>query len=179
MAEIGRRICVYGPTGSGKSTLAGIISQKVGVPHIELDAIFWKPDWVESSLEEFRANISVAIGKCPDGWVTDGNYSHVRDLILPLADTVVWLRPPLRVAFWRLLNRTIKRCLDRNPVCGTNIETWRGAFFNKDSLLLYQFTHWRAHSSHMIESLNTIPHNARIIELRSQKEVDAFLKTLG
>jgi adenylate kinase family enzyme len=178
VVEIGRYIIIRGPTGSGKSTLAGQISQRVGIPHIELDAIFWKPGWVESPLEEFRADVSAALGRCPDGWVIDGNYSRVRDLTLPMAETVVWLRPPFRVAFWRLLNRTIARCLDGKIICGTNRETWRQAFFSRDSLLLYQITHWRYHFKHTIEGLEKTPHHAEVIELRSQKEVDAFLRGL-
>ena len=175
MLNIGRRICVYGPTGSGKTTLAGQIAQLIGAPHIELDAIFWKPNWVESPLEEFRANVSQALNKCPDGWVCDGNYSKVRDLILPQADTVIWLHMPFRVAFWRLLKRTVARCRDGKLLWGINRESWRQNFLSPNSLILYQITHWSKYSR-IRENLEEIPHRARIIELRSQKEIDAFLE---
>ena len=107
MNEIGRRIVVYGAACSGKTTVAGSIAEKINVPHIEIDAIYWLPGWEEKPLEEFRADLSDALSQNPDGWVCDGNYSRVRDLTLPFADTVVWLRPPFRVAFWRLLKRTV------------------------------------------------------------------------
>lgn len=86
---MGCHVVVYVPTSSNKSTLAGRIAQHINVPHIEIDAIFWTPDWVEKPLEEFRAEMSAVLSECPDGWVFDGNYSRVRDLILPLADTVI------------------------------------------------------------------------------------------
>ncbi len=179
MAELGRHIVVYGPTCSGKSTLARRIAQHVNVPHIEIDAIFWTPDWVEKPLEEFRAEISAVLSQCVDGWVFDGNYSRVRDLILPLADTVIWLRPPFRVAFWRLLKRTIVRCLNNELLWGTNRESWRRAFASPDSLLLYQITHWRRYDEKIKRNLEEIPHQASIVKLRSPREIDAFLSRLS
>lgn len=176
--SFGRRIVVYGPPGSGKTTLAEQISRRVGVPHIELDAINWKPGWVESSLEEFRVNVVAALEKCPDGWACDGNYSRVRDLILPHADTVVWLRPPFRVAFWRLVKRSLARSRDGKLLWGINRETWRQTFFSRQSLILYQVTHWRKYAR-IGDRLKEIPHQAQIVQLRSQKEVDDFLRELG
>lgn len=178
MIEIGSHICVYGPPGAGKSTLAAHIARRVGVPHIELDAIFWKPDWVESPLEEFRANVAAALDKCPDGWVCDGNYSRVRDLILPLADTIVWICPPFPVAFWRMLKRTTARCWDGKMLWGTNRETWRLNFFSRDSIILYQVTHWRVYRERG-KSLEEISHEAPIFRLRSPKDIEAFLNKLG
>ncbi len=178
MTELGHHIVIYGPACSGKSTLARRISQLVGLPHIELDEIFWQPEWVERPLDEFRAEISVALSRCPDGWVMDGNYRRVRDLTLPLADTVIWLRPSFRVAFWRLLKRTVSRCRDGTLLWGTNYESWGKAFFSRDSLFLYQVKNWRRYDRKIIRDLEEIPNRASVIQLRSQKEIDAFLNGL-
>ena len=133
---------------------------------------------MESSLEEFRAGVSAVLSKCADGWVCDGNYSRVRDLTLPPADMVVWLRPSFRLAFWRLLKRTITRAWDGKLLWGINRETWRQSFFSRDSIILFQVTHWRNYEK-IGKNLEEIPHHAKVIELRSQKEVDAFLRDLG
>ena len=35
-----RRINVVGTSGSGKTTVAGAIAERLGLPHIEMDALF-------------------------------------------------------------------------------------------------------------------------------------------
>jgi len=178
MSQIGCHIVVYGPAGSGKTTIASKIAQSIGVPHIELDAIYWLPDWVEKSLEQFRIDVSAVIKDNSDGWVCDGNYSRIRDIILPIADTVVWLRLPFRVVFWQLLKRTITRSWKGDILWGYNRESWRQSFLSRDSLLLYVIKNWRRYYATINRDLNAITHQAKVIELRSMKQVDIFLAPL-
>lgn len=175
MDKIGRYIVVYGPTGSGKSALARLIAERAGLPYVELDAIFWLPDWVEKPVEEFRADALAVLDDHRDGWVCDGNYSRIRETILPRADTVVWLRLPFRVTFWRLLKRTIIRCLDGSLLWGNNRESVGQAFFSRDSLLLYAWNHRRGYSERIGKDLEEIPHNATVHRLYSAGEVKKFL----
>ena len=172
---IGRRIAVYGPTGSGKSTLARELGHRLGLPIIELDALFHRPNWEPTPEDEFRAKVLVELDKSADGWVCDGNYSIVREIVLPRADTVVRLRLPFRVSFWRLLKRTIARARTKEPLWGTNYESWRLAFLSRESILLWGITHHRAHARNVERDLERIPHRASVIELRSAREVAAFL----
>jgi adenylate kinase family enzyme len=178
MSQIGRRIVVYGPTGSGKTTVARNIAQSIGVPHIELDAIFWMPEWEEKSLEQFRADVSAVLDENLDGWVCDGNYSRVRDVILPMADTVVWLRLPFRVVFWQLLKRTITRSWTGELLWGYNRESWRKSFLSRESLFLYLIRNWRRYTRKITKDLKEMPHQASIIELHSVNEIEKFLASL-
>jgi adenylate kinase family enzyme len=178
MSEIGHRVIVRGPTCSGKSTLAETIARRLGVPHIELDIIHWKPGWEKPETEDFLAGVAAALEKSPDGWVVDGNYSETQDLTLPLADTVIWLHFPFGVVFRRLLRRTVARCIDHKPVCGDNYESWRQSFFSRDSLILYQVTNWRRYQQ-IGEDLEKYPHHAKLIELRSEREVNEFLDSIS
>ncbi len=178
MIMLGRRIVVYGPACSGKTTVADHIAQHIGVPHVELDAVFWQPDWVEKPTEEFRADVSALLNRHVDGWVFDGNYSNVRDLILPQVDTVVWLQLPFRTVYWRALKRTVGHILRRTPLWGHSYETFRNSFLSRESLLFYIIMNWRRYKR-VGQSLEEIPHHARVIELHSQREINAFLADLS
>jgi adenylate kinase family enzyme len=46
-----KRIVVIGTTSSGKSTLAKQLAEKIGGDYIELDALYWEPNWVAAELE--------------------------------------------------------------------------------------------------------------------------------
>jgi len=178
MSQIGRRIVVYGPAGSGKTYVAARIAQTIGVPHIELDALFWLPEWEEKSLEQFRDDVSAAINENAGGWVCDGNYGRVRDIILPQADTVVWLRLPFYVVFWQLLKRTVTRSWKGDILWGYNRESWRQSFLSRDSLLLYVIKNWGRHIKKIEQDLKEIPHQALFVELRSVNDTEEFLATL-
>ncbi len=176
--EIGRRVVVYGVVCSGKSTVSNHIAHSINVPHIELDALFWTAQWVAKPLEEFRTEVSAVLDVNAAGWVCDGNYRRVRDLILPLASTVVWLRPPFRVAFWRLLKRTITRYCNHELLWGNNRESLRRAFLHRDSLFLYLIRNWHRFHREVERALEDTPHKALIVELHSTKEVNSFLARL-
>ena len=178
IAMLGRRILVWGPASSGKTTVAREFARCTGLPHIELDAIFWKPDWVETSLDEFRNAVSDVIRDNPDGWVIDGNYGRIKDMVLPQADTVIWLRLPLCVVLWRVLKRTITRIWRNEPLWSNNYETWRKSFFSRDSLLLYIIKNWRRYIRKGKEELAAIPHHAKIIEVHSSRQVEELLTDL-
>jgi energy-coupling factor transporter ATP-binding protein EcfA2 len=102
-----QRILILGRTGSGKTTLARELAAAIGVPHVELDALYFGPDFSTVPLSVLRERTSAAIAG--DRWVTDGNKSAVRDLVWPRADTVIWLDYPLVVCLWRLGKRALWR----------------------------------------------------------------------
>ena len=102
-----QRILILGRTGSGKTTLARELAAAIGVPHVELDALYFGPDFSTAPLSVLRDRTRAAIAG--DRWVTDGNKSAVRDLVWPRADAVVWLDYPLAVSLWRLGKRARRR----------------------------------------------------------------------
>lgn len=78
-----------GSSGSGKSTFARKLSGITGLPFVSLDAMFWKPGWVESGKAEFRERLTeVAL---QPGWIMDGNFpSHLVELRRDACDTLIW-----------------------------------------------------------------------------------------
>lgn len=174
----GRRIAVIGVTGSGKTTLAGHISAIIGIPHIELDSLHWRPNWVMADLPVFREQVAQALS-C-DEWVTDGNYSKARDIIWGRANTIVWLDYDLPVILWQLAIRTLRRILTREELWNTNRETWRGAFFGKDSLLLFAIQSQPKHRKTYPQDFQK-PENAhlQIIRLKNRRETRRWLAELA
>jgi hypothetical protein len=129
------RIAIVGTSGSGKTTLARQLSGRLGLAHVELDALHWDPGWVSTPAEIFRQRADAAL--CGDAWVVDGNYPEVRDLIWRRADTIVWLDYGLALIMWRLTLRTFRRVATREVLWNGNRERDLGAhFFTRDSIFL-------------------------------------------
>jgi adenylate kinase family enzyme len=118
------KILVVGTAGSGKTTTATELARRLAVPHVELDAMFWGPDWSQPDRAEFRDRVQRTLAGC-DRWVVDGNYRSVRELVACQADLVVWLDYPLVRTQWRLLRRTTTRLLRREVLWNGNRESVR------------------------------------------------------
>lgn len=176
-SALGQRISVVG--NGGKSTLSKALADKTGLPFIELDALFWKPNWEESSPEELIEKTNAAIASAPNGWIADGHYwSRLGDTVLGRADMVVWLDLPWRVMFWRTLLRSVRRVWDKNKICGDNTESWR-KFFSTDSLWWYWLTHRQTFSQRRERLAALLPANTPVIRLKSAKELNQFYEMQG
>jgi adenylate kinase family enzyme len=171
----GPRIVVVGTSGSGKTTLARLLAERLHLPHIELDALNWGPEWRQAPTEQFRAAVAEAISA--DGWVLDGNYSRVRDLVRARATTLIWLDYPLPVIYWQLTRRTLQRVIGRVELWNGNKETWR-AVFSRDSLYLWV---WKTYKRRRTEypALLQQPEYAHlhVVRLRSPRALRRWLES--
>jgi adenylate kinase family enzyme len=100
-----QRIVILGNSGSGKSSLAREIGQRLDLPVVHLDPLFWEPGWVEPVNEMFRERVRQAVAG--DTWICEGNYSRrTFDLRLPRADLVIWLDTPRLTCMKRVILRS-------------------------------------------------------------------------
>ena len=165
------RISVRGTSGSGKTTFAGELARRLAVPHIELDALHHGPNWSEPTLEEFRERVAPLLAR--EGWVIDGNYEgKLGDLVTREADTVVWLDLPLRLVLPRLWRRTVHRIRNDVELWNGNRETWRGAFWGRDSLFGWAV---RSHFRRRRELPRQV-RPERLVRLRSEEEIARWLE---
>ena len=111
-----RRVMVIGGSGSGKSTFAAALGARLGIRTVHMDALFWRPGWVEAPEAEFVDAVRAAIAKA--AWVMDGNYSRTWPERLCRADTVIFLDPPTWLRLWRVAHRTWRHYGQTRPDLG-------------------------------------------------------------
>ena len=157
--------------------MASRLARRLGVPHVELDALFWEPNWTEATDEVFRERVRAATAG--DGWVACGNYSRVQDLLLPRADTVVWMDPELRVILRRAITRTIRRSILRTNLWGTgNREQLRNLFKGPQDSLYKWAKRTHADRTARYEAMMGDPTFAHLdfVRLRSPRAARAWLR---
>jgi adenylate kinase family enzyme len=165
-----RRVSVVGNSGSGKTTLARRIAAALGIPLLELDAVFHQPDWQPLDTEEFRRTVTEFTSG--DAWVVDGNYSAVRDIVWSRADTVIWMDPPRHRVMRKLVARTLRRMVTRAELWNGNRESFRFLFNREESILLWAWTsHHRLRSRY--QAAQADPANAHLSFVRLRTPADA------
>jgi adenylate kinase family enzyme len=165
------KIAVVGTSGSGKTTVARRLAEHHEVPHVELDALHWGPNWTPCPADDFRARVQEALAG--GRWVVDGSYhGKLGDSVLEQADLVVWLDLPFRTVARRTWSRTLRRIRSREELWSGNRETWRDAFFSRDSLFVWIVTTHRSRRRRYLERLQRY----EFVRLRSQREIDAWLE---
>lgn len=180
--NIATRYNVIGPSGSGKSTLARKLSERLDLSYIQLDQVYWGPNWSEPSDAEFFSNLQSALQSAGKNWVIDGNYTRTIPIKWQHVQTVIWLDYPLSLIFPRAFSRAIRRILSRKelwPNTG-NRETFRKTFLSQNSILLWTLQSYRP-LRHRYQKITTNPHyrHIRFLRFTQQSDTDNFLATLG
>jgi hypothetical protein len=148
---------------------------------VELDALFWEPNWQEPDREKFARKVRDAIAA--PGWVLAGNYtSRAADIVWPVVETIVWLDFPLRTTLPRILRRSWRRSRSKELLWGTNYERFwpqLKVWSPKDSLLAYNIRHGRRFRKRLEEAMAD-PALARIrwVRLGSPRELRRWLDAL-
>lgn len=104
------KVHVLGGSGSGKTTFAQAVASQFHVPHYDLDVLGQRNGTNDAA---WMADIDHIVQQ--PGWVAEGIYIILTDLLLEHADYVVLLDVPWPTAAWRILRRHIT-----NSLRGTN-----------------------------------------------------------
>lgn len=100
------RIAILGNTAGGKSTLARHLATTRAVTHIEIDQLFWQPDWTVTPSAIYERNHDAAIRT--QDWIIDGggDLPSIRTRVCR-ATEIILIDLPLWVHFWRAAERQI------------------------------------------------------------------------
>lgn len=173
-----QRIVIIGTSCSGKSTLARALANQLRVPHVELDALYWRPNWTPAPTEEFRGLVAKAAAAA--AWVADGNYLKARDILWGRATALVWLNYPFPVVAFRALRRTLRRIMRREVMWAGNRETFRGSFLSRDSILCWVCQTHRRHQREFPLLFEEPAHrHLRVTVLRSPAEAGRFVRGIA
>ncbi|MCL6644518.1 MAG: adenylate kinase [Dehalococcoidia bacterium] len=179
---LGSRIVIVGPSCSGKSTLGAALADRLSLPFIELDALFWRENWTRPADEEFCALLRGA--HSGEGWVSAGNY--LRQTVpgtWPLADTIIWLDVGLATTSWRVLRRSWRRWRSGELLWGVCRENfWRqlALWDPNQSLIRYNMSR-RARNRELCERAAREAEAAgkRFLRLRSRDEIARLFASVG
>lgn len=170
------RVLVAGVSGSGKTTLAARIGAEVGVPHLEIDALFHGPGW--QPRPEFMPDVERFVAE--DAWVTEWQYDSARPLLLARADLMVWLDLPTAVTLTQVVRRTVRRRFRRVELWNGNVEgPLRGVLRDPEHIVRWAWT--TRHSFDGLDRRVTAERRAAglpdlpVVRLRSHRESRRWL----
>jgi adenylate kinase family enzyme len=134
-----RRVLVTGTSGSGKTTLARQIAAVLGIPYVEIDALYHGPGWVPRP--SFVCDVAELVAQ--PAWVTEWQYGQVRPLLAAQADALVWLDLSRSRVMWQVIRRTVRRSCRCEMLWNGNLEPPLWTFFT-DAEHIVRWA-WRTH----------------------------------
>lgn len=169
-----QRIVILGNAGSGKSTLARQLGQRLNLPVVHLDTLFWEPGWIEPDAEQFRARVRDAVS--PDIWICEGNYARrTFDLRLPRADLIIWLDTPRLTCLTRVIKRSVMNRPRPDLAAGCSEK------LDREFLTFLKFV-WTFDRDYRpgIEAVRlAVGPQVPVVRLRGSEQINAFLDGLS
>ncbi|MGR5196038.1 adenylate kinase [Vibrio rotiferianus] len=171
-----RRINVVGSSASGKSTFSKQLAMKLGVTYLEMDRLFWLPDWKELDDETFFDKVVDVTQQ--DAWVLDGNYSRTQPYKWQRVDTIIWLDYSRAITTYRSITRAIKRAWTQEECWeGTgNRESFRKAFLSMDSIIWWSVKNYQKNRKRYLKLKDELKGSPiEFIHITSPKMAQDFL----
>ncbi|MCO1336493.1 AAA family ATPase [Microbulbifer sp. OS29] len=101
-----KKVVIFGNSGAGKSTLSKELSESEGLRHFDLDTVAWKPvsPPERKPVDKSRKEINKFLG-INEGWVIEGCYSDLLEIVLPVSSEIVFLNLPVETCISNAKNR--------------------------------------------------------------------------
>ncbi len=173
------RVNVVGTSGVGKSTFAKKLAEKLRQPFIQMDVLFWGPNWKQPADEIFFPKIASALAQ--PTWILDGNYDRTLPVKWKNVTTVIWIDYSFRRTIYQAVTRALKRSIKREELWpGTgNLESFRMTFMSKDSIIWWTLkTFYRNRARYETRMADPIFSHIRFVRLTNPRAAQKFLRDL-
>ena len=164
------KVCLFGCPGSGKSTLGKELSKILKLQVYHLDNIYWKPNWINISKEEFDEKLSELLEL--ENYIIEGNYNRTLDLRLEKCDLAIFLD------FNRItcLISVIKRYFMYKNKTRDDITVGCDEALDKE-FISYVWNFNKLHRKKYYEKLRNL--NKPFLVLKNRREVKRFLRKIN
>lgn len=167
------KILIIGNAGSGKSTFSKKLAQKLQLPLVHLDKIYWTGNWDHLSREEFDEALQKELIK--PQWIIDGNFNRTFPHRLQYCDTVFFFDLPAISCFWGITKRIFQNYGKTRTDMGGNCPE----YFDKQKISLYKgvlnFNKTRRQDYYELLQNAT---NVKVVIFRSRKQADRYFEEL-
>ncbi|MBT3321448.1 MAG: adenylate kinase [Anaerolineae bacterium] len=173
------RIIVVGTTSSGKYTLAEKLSNILDLDFVELDALYWQPNWVGTPDNEFIPKVDEATRG--ERWAVAGTYSRTIPTTWKRAEVIIWLDYSLPLILWQLIKRTFRRNITREVMWGTNTDRFWIHFklWSDESLVRWLFNTYGRRKKQYPHFMAMPEHkHLKLHRFKTPKETRAWVKGL-
>jgi len=165
---------IIGCCGAGKSTFAFKLQAITGLNLIHLDRLFWKPNWVETEHEEWRAIVE----KISEGsnWIIDGNYDRTMDIRIQKSDTIIYFDFPTWLCLYNVVKRIIKGKYfnGKRPDCGEGCnERFEYSFFK------WVLNFNKKYRPKYLALFTSLKNTHTVVHIKNYRDAERFLLTVS
>ncbi len=174
------RVNVVGTSGGGKTTFAKKLAARLGHPYVEMDGLFWLPNWTEPGDEVFFPKLASALSQ--PTWVLDGNYDRTLSIKWKDVTTVIWIDYSFRRTIFQAVRRALIRSIYRKELWpGTgNRESFVQSFLSRKSIILWTLkTFHRIRERYEKRRMDSQYSHIHFVRLKGPDEARKFLESIG
>ncbi|NIF35183.1 adenylate kinase [Enterobacter sp. Tr-810] len=174
------KINIIGTSGSGKSTLARRIAAEFAIPYIEMDQLYWRPNWQGTEDDALWSRLENTLAATED-WVLDGNYNRTRPVKWRNVDLVVWVDYGFARTLYQAVCRAFRRAWHKQELWpGTgNCESFRRSFFSRESIIIWTIKTWRSNRErYEADMRNPQYDHIRFVRITRRQDAETLIASL-
>ncbi|MBM3513459.1 MAG: hypothetical protein FJX59_07060 [Alphaproteobacteria bacterium] len=164
-----RRLLVVGSPASGKSAVARRLGQLSKVPIHHLDALYYRPGWVDQNEQTWRDKVEEITAS--DEWVMDGNFLDSLDARAARAEAIIWLDYDRFETMRRVAARMVlPQPLPRPDIADGCVESWNVDF------LIHAWKFFDTGRFRLETLTASLPKTKAVLRVTRPKDLDFFLR---